>query len=142
MRILALLATLFLASAAQAGPIEWAKHHKRFLLTEGAAIGASAFTSAGVHHCREVNGVEPCLAHYGAAWATQGFDSGMIVIVFPAVAEGCWRDSTPNNSPWCGILSWIPSAAEFGFGVKEWRTHEKEVDLSSVVLVHHYRKTM
>lgn len=39
-RILGVALFLCLASSTPAGPIEWAKHHKRFLLMEGAAVAA------------------------------------------------------------------------------------------------------
>jgi len=54
---------LLLAPVANAGPKHWAKTHKRFLFMEGAAFTAASIHAAGLHHCRKVNGVEPCDEH-------------------------------------------------------------------------------
>jgi hypothetical protein len=133
-RCFALLA--FVAGSAQAGPLNWAKHHKRFLAMEGAAIAGASIHAAGLHHCRRVNGVEPCDAHYGAAWASFGFTTGITTIVFPAVAEGCWSNS---GGKFCNIFAYTPSTIQAGWGIHEWRikTNENQKpDLSSVVLLH------
>jgi hypothetical protein len=107
-----------LAVPAQAGPLDWAKHHKRFLLMEGAAIGAASIHAYGLHHCRRTNGVEPCDAHYGSAWANFGMVTGLNVIVMPAVAEGCWKD---DGGKWCNLLAYSGSTGQAIWGIHEWK---------------------
>lgn len=122
-----LLFLLLCAPAAQAGPIDWVKHHKRFLLMEGAAITGASIHAAGLHHCRRTNGVEPCDAHYGEAWASFGIVTGLNVIVMPSVAEACWKD---GGGKFCYALAYSGSSAQAAWGVHEWsiykrREHEK-----------------
>jgi len=123
MKKLTLFAVFFLATTAQAGPLEWAKHHKRFLLMEGAAIAAASVHAAGLHHCRHLNGPEPCDEHYGEAWAGFGVSTGMTMIAFPAIAEGCWKN---GGSKSCDVFAYTPIAIQAGWGIHEWRIHDQE----------------
>jgi len=118
-----------LGGAAQAGPIDWAKHHKRFLLMEGAAVAGASIHAAGLHHCRHTNGVELCDEHYGSAWAMFGVWTGMNTIIFPAVAEGCWRD---QQGKFCNIFAYGGSATQGAWGVHEAAIHKKEFPLAAV----------
>ena len=126
-----LLLSLALAGRANAGPLDWAKHHKRFLLMESAALGASAIHASGLHHCRKLNGVEPCDSHYGAAWASFGITAGLTTIVLPATAEGCWAsvltdaNKKDEGGKWCNLLAYGGSGAQAGFGIGQWRIHTK-----------------
>jgi hypothetical protein len=120
-----LLIFLLLAQPVSAGPLEWAKHHKRFLLMEGAAIAGASIHAYGLHHCRRTNGVEPCDEHYGAAWASYGILTGMNVIVMPSVAESCWKD---DGGKWCNLLAFGGSATQAGWGIHEWRIKERNPD--------------
>lgn len=118
MKPFALLLALFCASSASAGPKDWAKHHKRFLLMEGTAIAGASIHAAGLHHCRKTNGVEPCDEHYGLAWAAYGFTTGLTVIAAPAIAEGCWKDNP--SAKFCYIFGYAGSAYQGTWGVHEW----------------------
>jgi len=113
---------LLWASTVSAGPLDWAKHHKRFLLMDGAAIAGASIDAAGLHHCRRTNGVEPCTAHYGAAWATFGITTGLTTIVMPSVAESCWKN---DGGKFCNIFAYSGSAAQAAWGVHEWRIRAK-----------------
>lgn len=127
MRLMALL--LLFALPAEAGPLSWVKRHERFLAMEGTAIGSSAFEAAAVHHCRQRNGVEPCLAHYGEAWATFGVTAGMSTVVFPAITEGCWKGT--NNSNWCYPLGYTFPAGQVVFSFREL-SEERPHDASTL----------
>lgn len=124
-RFLTLLLLLISSTSVEAGPLNWAKHHKRFLLMEGAAITAVSIHAAGLHHCRKVNGVEPCDLHYGSAWAMFGITSGITVIAMPAAAEGCWKG---GNGKWCNILAYGGSVGQAAWGVHEWRIKSVKAD--------------
>jgi hypothetical protein len=117
MKYLTLFAVLLLATTASAGPLNWAKHHKRFLLMEGAAVTATAVGAYGLKHCRDVD-VEHCTGHYGAAWGIFGFEVGAS-FAMTAVAEGCWKDG--GGKP-CYVLGYSASAFETWWGVHEYRS--------------------
>jgi hypothetical protein len=123
-KLTAFLLFFLLVSPANAGPVEWIKHHKRFLLMEGAAIAAVSIHAAGLHHCRVLNGVEPCDEHYGAAWAQFGILSGMTIVVMPTIAEGCWKG---GHGHFCDTLAYGGSAFQASWGVREWRIHSPEI---------------
>lgn len=115
---------LFCAPIVEAGPLNWAKHHKRFLFMEGAAIAGASIHAAGLHHCRRSN-VEFCDEHYGAAWTAFGFTTGFTVVALPALAEGCWKN---EGGKWCNVLAYGGSAAQAGWGIHEFSLggrHEK-----------------
>jgi hypothetical protein len=122
----AIILILFFALPAEAGPLNWAKHHKRFLLMEGAAIGAASIHAYGLHHCRQ-RGVEKCSERYGSAWQFYAWTTGITVVAMPAVAEGCWRD---GHGKFCNVLAYGGSAAQLGFGISQWRKEKHaETDL-------------
>jgi hypothetical protein len=120
---------LFFTFSAEAGPLDWMKHHKRFLLMESAAVGAASIHAYGLHHCRQT-GVENCQAKYGSAWASFGIIAGMNVIVMPALAEGCWKN---QGGKFCNILAYGGSAGQLGFGISQARK-EKHVETDLRVL--------
>jgi len=126
-----------LAGPAQAGPRDWLSHHKRFLLMESAALGASAIHASGLHHCRKLNGVEPCDSHYGAAWASFGITAGLTTIVLPATAEGCWKD---EGGKWCNLLAYSGSAAQAGFGLGQWRKRNAKSEEKVIAKSTQYRR--
>lgn len=117
-----LFAILLTAGRAEAGPKHWIQHHKRFLLMEGAAIGAASIHAYGLHHCRRANGVEPCDSHYGEAWAAFGVVTGMTVVAMPIVAESCWRG---GEGHFCDIFAYSGSAAQAGWGIHELTIRSK-----------------
>ncbi len=121
----AILALLLLAGSVQAGPKHWVATHKRFLLMEGAAIAGASIHAAGLHHCRHVNGAEPCDEHYGSAWAMFGVTTGLTVVALPATAEGCWKN---GGGKFCYAFAYGGSAFQAGWGLREWRTHAKKED--------------
>jgi len=120
-RLLILL--VLLTQTASAEPLDWAKHHKRFLLLEGAAITGAAIHAAGLHHCRRTNGVEPCDAHYGSAWVNFAAVTSMTVVVMPAVSESCWKD---GNGKFCHLFAWPAPAIQAGWGIHEWRINKPD----------------
>ncbi len=123
MRKLALFFVLLLfAGRVEAGPLDWMKHHKRFLLMESAAIGAASIHAYGLHKCRHNNGVEVCSEGYGSAWAFFGVATGVNTIVLPAVAKSCWKD---GHGKFCNILAYGGSATQMGYGIYQGRIHEK-----------------
>ena len=123
--LLAVVVCLVLASSAPAGPLEWAKHHKRFLLMEGAAVAGASIDAAGLHHCRRTNGVEPCTAHYGAAWATFGITTGLTTVVLPSLAEACWKN---DGGKFCYPLAYSGSVGQAAWGVHQWTIKKKPED--------------
>lgn len=134
-KILLCLALLVGWQSAQAGPIDWIKNHKRFLLMEGAAVAGASIDAWGLHHCR-VPGVERCTAHYGEAWASFGVATGMTTVVLPAIAEGCWND---EGGKFCYIFAYGGSTVQAAWGLHEYslgnRPNDKP-DLSTVVILH------
>jgi len=124
MKPFALVLALLFALPANAGPINWAKHHKRFLLMEGAAIAGAGIHAYGLHRCRKLNGVEPCDEHYGEAWAMFGVTSAVSIIALPAIAEGCWKDNWTRS---CYTFAYSGSSFETWWGIHEARIHEKTI---------------
>ena len=116
-RLLILLLLLF-ALPAEAGPRHWLKMHKRFLAVECAAITAASIHAAGLHHCRKLNGIEPCDLHYGLAWANFGIVTGLNTLVMPSVAEGCWKG---GGGKFCNLFAYTGPAIQAGWGIHEWR---------------------
>jgi hypothetical protein len=115
-KLFTIAALLIFTSTVNAGPIEWAKHHKRFLLMEGAAVGSAIIGAQGLKACRST-GVEKCTAHYGAAWATFGVGTGLN-FAMTGVAEGCWKN---EGGKFCNIFAYGGSAVQAGWGIHEWR---------------------
>jgi hypothetical protein len=109
---------LLLPGLAVAGPKDWVKHHKRFLLMESAAVAGASIHAAGLHHCRRHTGVENCDSDYGAAWATFGVATGFTVIAMPAAAEGCWKN---EGGKFCNVLAYGGSQIQTWWGVHEWQ---------------------
>lgn len=101
-------------------------HHKRFLIMEGLGIGASALSFAGTHHCRVYNSVEACTGNYGAAYGIEGMKGSLSVIVFPAIAEGCWHDDNKDKACWAFPIG--ASAFNAVWGLHEYSVsgHPKE----------------
>jgi len=121
MKRLVILFLLF-ALPAEAGPLDWVKHHKRFLLMEGAAFTGAALHYKGLNDCRKRNGPESCSEGYGAAWAFFGVATGVNIIVLPAVAEGCWKD---GHGKFCNIFAYGGSATQAGYGLYQGRIYEE-----------------
>ena len=139
MRKIVLFATilsLLCSQTTQAGPITWAKRHKRFLLMESAAVGAAGIHAAGLHHCRKVNGVEPCDEHYGLAWAAFGIFAGTTIVIFPAIAEGCWKN---EGGKFCNTFAYGISIGQASWGIHEWTINKPHNDehIKSVQLIKH-----
>lgn len=121
-----LILFLLFALPVSAGPLNWAKHHKRFLFMEGIAVGAASIHAYGLHHCRQT-GVENCQAKYGSAWTSFGIITGMNVIVMPSLAEGCWKN---EGGKFCNVLAYGGIAGQVGFGIAQWRKEKHaETDL-------------
>lgn len=122
-KTLALFLALLAAGRTEAGPLDWVRHHKRFLFMEGAAVTGAVLHYKGLSNCRKRNGPEPCDEHYGAAWANFGIVTAINTIVLPSAAEGCWKG---DGGKFCNILAYGGSAAQAGWGIREWRIHEKK----------------
>lgn len=122
MKLLATLSFLLaLAVPAPAGPKDWVKHHKRFLVMESAATGSALIGAYGLHHCRQGD-VERCTGHYGAAWGIFGTGVGLNLAMTGA-AEGCWKN---EGGKFCNILAYSGSAAQFGWGIHQWTAKAAE----------------
>jgi len=113
-RLLLIALALILTPSADAGPLDWVKHHKRFLLMEGVATGSAIYGAYALQKCRST-GVEKCTGHYGAAWGIYGFSTGAN-FAMTAVAEGCWKD---GHGKFCNIFAYGGSAIQTG-----WAAHE------------------
>lgn len=92
----------------------------------GIAAGMGAY---GLHHCR-ASGVEKCDGKYGAAWAIFGVNTGFNFLMIPL--------SEKIGGAGGNVTGYAGPAVQFGHGVFEYRkgTNAKNVDLSSVVIVH------
>jgi len=129
-----LLSLLSWLPAAQAGPINWAKHQVRdhSLRTQLIFAGISAGVYAeGLHQCRVVN-LENCQEKYGAAWAGYGATVSLDLV---GVLVG-----QKTNS----LISYAGSAGMLGFGIYQWRgglnkpkEDNAKPNLSSVTLIRH-----
>lgn len=119
--LLAFALLLLLPHAAQAEP-NWFHRHRRMLLVEAAAVAGASIHAYGLHHCRRTNGVEPCDAHYGEAWASYGIATGMNVLVMPAVASACWKDDLGH---FCDAFAWAPPIAQGAWGIHEFKIKKK-----------------
>ena len=117
-RGISLLVALILATPTNAGPINWAKHHKRFLFIEGAALTGAAIHYKGLNHCRKVNGPEPCDEKYGSAYPMFWTWTGLSAIAFPAIAEGCWKDNP--DAKFCNLFAYGSSVTQASWGIHEW----------------------
>jgi hypothetical protein len=117
--------SLILLSSVEAGPKDWIKHHKRFLIMEGAAITGAAIHYSGLRHCRRLNGVEPCDLHYGAAWANFWVVTSLTTVVMPSVAESCWKN---EGGKFCYALAYGGPIAQSSWGAHEWRINPSKKD--------------
>ena len=115
MRTLLAIALLCSASLAEAGPRDFVKHHKRFLLMESAATGSAIWGGYALAHCRSI-GVEKCTGHYGSAWGIFGTGVGLN-FAMTAVAEGCWKD---GQGHFCDVFAYGGSAAQTVWGAHEF----------------------
>ena len=122
---LALLFAFTVSAPLEAGPLHWAKHHKRFLIMESVAVTASVVHLEGMRHCRTGN-VEHCDEHYGAANAFFWVNAGMSTVAMPALAESCWKN---DGGKLCYALGYGWPAYQFATGIRDFRTYfpkEKE----------------
>src|SRR5438876_9752509 len=127
--LLSLAVSLSIVPSLNAGPIDWTKHHKRFLLMEGAAVTGAIIHYKGLRHCQRFNGVEPCDEHYGSAWAMYGVTTAFTAIALPATAEGCWKDN--DSARFCYLFAYGGSAFQTSWGIHEWtigRGRERDHD--------------
>lgn len=129
-----LLLALLLPLTASAGPLHWAKTHKRFLLMEGAATGSALFGAYALNHCR-ATGVEKCTGHYGAAWGIYGFGVGLNYAM-TGVAEACWKNDGGKE---CYIPAYGGSATQTVWGIHEYerRDNAEKPNLGSIEFVRH-----
>src|SRR6266852_3276927 len=116
MRKLLFFAVLFfaLSPTAEAGPINWLKHHPRAakVLAASAAAGIHA---KGLEHCR-LGDVERCQAGYGAAWASFGVTTSLNFLMIPI--------SEKIGGKQGAVLSFGGSAAQLGFGIHQFRNYK------------------
>lgn len=116
MKRLAILFLLF-PLAVSAGPLNWAKHHKRFIAIESAAVTGAIIHWKGQTHCLRVN-VERCDENYGANRAWFGLLTGWSVAAGPAIAEGCWKN---EGGKFCNAFAWSGPAYQATQGALDWR---------------------
>src|SRR6267142_133721 len=105
-----------IAPLSSAGPLHWLKQHPKTSKLIAATIAAGV-AAAGLHHCRAVNGPEPCASHYGAAWQTYTWMTGANFAMV-AVSEGCRKN---DGGKFCNLLGYGGSTIQLGFGISQWR---------------------
>lgn len=117
-----LLALLLFAAPAQAGPINWAKHHKRLLFAVGAEAAAFTVQYKGTTYCSRGD-VERCIEGYGSRRAFNWFSIGMGGAMI-AASEKCHKDDGPK--PACyGLAYWVP-ATQTAFGIHDYLNYKPE----------------
>lgn len=115
MKRLTILFLLF-ALPAQAGPKDWIKHHKRFLLAVAAEGGAFAVQYKGTTYCQRGD-VERCNEGYGSRRAFDWFSISMGAAMIP-LSEKCHKEAGPKPACW-GLAYWVP-AAQTAFGIHDY----------------------
>ena len=115
------LAALIAAGPVGAGPINWAKHHKRFLLAAGSLAGASVVQYKGTSYCQRGD-VERCIEGYGSRRTFNYFSMGMGVAMLSA-SEDCWKHD--GGKVCYGLAYWVP-ATQVGLGVKDFTSYTPE----------------
>lgn len=106
---------------AQAGPLDWAKHHKRFLIMEGAAATGSVIHARGLKRCR-VGDVERCDEGYGSAWAWYWTMTTWSTVVSPAIAEACWKGT--DDWKGCYFFAYNGAAYQTAQGIYDFRNYK------------------
>jgi hypothetical protein len=103
---------------------------------EGAAVGGAVLHQTGMRHCRR-GSVENCDEGYGSANASFWFATGLSVIVFPAVAEGCWKST--DDWKGCYPIGYVGSTYQTVVGTRDWLVYNppEKKDLSKVELLKH-----
>jgi hypothetical protein len=132
-KLLTFFFLLCFSASAEAGPIEWVKHHP--VATSFIAGGVAATVHGiGLYKCRE-HGVENCQAKYGSAWISY---SAVTVTNFAVISatSSCWKN---ESGKFCSLFAYGGSAAQLGFGINQWRKgsdHAKD-DLRLSALLRH-----
>lgn len=123
MKIALLTALLLFAIPAQAGPITWVKHHKRFLSAAGAVAGASIIQWKGSSYCQRGEH-ERCDLGYGS-YHSNGFKIFTISMdgAMLGAAEGCWKD---EGGKFCYALAYGTPAVQAGFGIHDYLSYRPE----------------
>lgn len=119
--IVMVVAAFVLATTSQAGPIDWIKTHKRFLLMEGAAVTGAVVQREGIKHCR-LGDVERCPEGYGETWAWYWIVTSWSVVVSPSIAEACWRST--DDAKGCYFFAYSGSAYQTSAGIYDWRNYK------------------
>ena len=117
--LLCLSAESALAAPWYKKPFDWAAHHKRFLIMESAAIGATVLEAKGMNHCRQGD-VAVCYMHYGSGNAGIGIDAGLSIVLMPALAAWEWKDE--KNSKLGYAIGFAVPAYQAGQGIKQYNT--------------------
>jgi hypothetical protein len=112
LRHMAAILTLFLlALPAEAGPLNWLRHHPKTskLIVAGVAAGVHF---RGLQRCRQT-GVEKCDGQYGAAYGIWGAVTAANFVMIPVSEKlGGWQGN---------VISYGGSAAQLGHGIIEWQ---------------------
>lgn len=111
--------SLLFAFPVQAGPINWVKHHKRFLLAAGAVAGASIVQWKGTSYCQRGD-VEQCIEGYGSRRAFNGFSIGLSSAMLGA-AEGCWKN---DGGKICYGLAYGFPVIQTAFGIRDFLSYK------------------
>jgi len=120
-----IFALLTLAGTIDAGPINWVKHHKRFLFTECAAVGASYAFIRADQNCRRGD-IERCFGGYGGDKGGLALTTGMSVLVFPAIAEGYWKSNENGKGGY--VLGYVFSSYQAFYSIYEFRRYRPELE--------------
>lgn len=116
--LVCLILGLWCVRPVQAGPWEWAKNHKRFLLMEGAAVAGAVVQREGIKHCR-LGDVEQCPEGYGETWGWYWAITTWSVVVSPAIAEACWKST--DDAKGCYFFAYNGSVYQTSAGIYDWR---------------------
>jgi hypothetical protein len=119
-----LVLLLVIAQPSTAGPKEWVKHHKRFLLAAGTITAASIIQYKGTSYCQRGD-VERCNEGYGSRrtfdWISVGTSAAML-----GAAEGCWKDQ-PSWKFCYGLAYGMPTYQTYA-GLHDFASYRPETD--------------
>ena len=123
-----LLLFLLVALPAEAGPRDWIKHHKRFVLAATAVVGASIIQYKGTSYCQRGD-VEQCFTGYGNRrafdWISIGVSGAML-----GAAEGCWKDQP--HWKFCYVLAYGVPAFQVTAGIHDFMSYKPEKEFSGL----------
>jgi len=97
---------------------------KHFWIVTSVALASNAAPLFGGVHCRDVNGVEPCTAHYGAFYQTWAWTAGISAFAGTGLYHMCRKET--HNSLKCDLIQHTITSVNIGWGVHEWTIRDKK----------------